>query len=476
MRHALAALGLIGALRGLPGCHKPAADLQQDARALDAGHDVATSLEGGDAAPRCEVTRTSSFGDAEEGQDLDVGDGPLLPGGAFVGLLRTVRGSRLASVARIPQSGAQARVMDLGQVSGAVSPPTLFARDDDVFAVGRVLPALAREAGDSVIPGDSRGATLFHVADASPATGMVTSAQAPEPLLTLPPMGTDASAIAAVAAPMGSPLGAILAWDEDAPRPVSRSSDPQAGVGIDIRGVIRVALVGPNMRTLMRVDLVSPGATDAERPRVALREGGFWVAWIARKIEPEKDAASEIEGPGQEQAYRWVELLALDVQGKPVGPVRRLTAATGHASGFVMDTDPRGSRLDLYVGLDEERSDGTGGGIVRVTLGPEGPPRVTPMLSEGVARGSAPWLVRAAMGEWLLYVDVVDAADHTRALLLDNEGQITGLPSLEPNLDDARPIAASPMRGASASSGGEVLALTQAPPGPLRWLSCIRSR
>jgi hypothetical protein len=192
---------------------------------------------------------------------------------------------------------------------------------------------------------------------------------------------------------------------------------------------------------------------------------------------------SEIEGPGQERAYRWVELLALDVQGKPIGPVRRLTATTGHASGFAMAASAAsapagGSRLDLYIGLDEERSEGAGGGVTHVTVGPDGSPRISPSVSEGVARGVVPWLFPGGGGAgWLLYVDAADAVDPMRSLLLDVEGNPVGSPTVEPDLDDALPIAAASLtRGASAAAGVQVLAWTQARPGSLRWLSCAPTR
>jgi hypothetical protein len=411
-----------------------------------------------------------------------MGDGLFALGDVFVGVSRTVHGSRLASIARVRQGEAKPRVVDLGRAPASASPSTLFVRDHEVFAVGRVVPRLAAGEGNPATHPQEPGAALFRIADGS----VVSSPQigTPELLVTLPPTGADVSAIAAVAAPVGSPLGAILAWDEDAASPASAVADPLSGEGNEVRGVIRLAVIGPDMRTLLRVDTPSRDTADAERPRVALRDGGFWVAWIARKTEPRKDATPEIEGPGQDRAYRWVELLALDAEGKPTGPVRRLTTTTGHASGFAMAQrwtpgNSGGSPLDLYVGLDEERSEGAGGGVAHLTVGSEGPPNVSSLVSEGVAtRGAAPWLSPVAGGTgWLFYVDAADTMDGTRALILDGEGNAAGSPSLEPELDGARPIAAAlPMRSASATPSVEVLALTQAAPDRLRWLSCAATR
>jgi hypothetical protein len=466
------------ALLGIIGCRRVAPTPLQEAGPPEAPRDPRASLEaGGERSPRCANAGTSNLGDPEDGEDLDVGDGLFAVGDVFVGVSRTVHGSRLASIARVRRGEAKPRVVDLGRAPASASPSTLFARDHEVFAVGRVWPRLAGGEGNPAIHPQEQGAALFRVADGS----VVSSSQigTPELLVTLPPTGADTSAIAAVAAPVGSPLGAILAWDEDAASPAPPSGEPHSVEGTEVRGVIRVAVIGPDMRTLLRVDTPSRDTADAERPRVALRDGGFWVAWIARKTEPRKDGTPEIEGPGQERAYRWVELLALDAEGKPTGPVRRLTTTTGHASGFAMAQrwapgDSGGSPLDLYVGLDEERSEGAGGGVAHVTVGPEGALNVSALVSEGVARGAAPWLSPVAAGAgWLFYVDAADTVDGVRTLILDGEGNAAGSPSLEPELDDARPIAAAPpTRSASGTPSVEVLALTQAGPDRLRWLSC----
>jgi hypothetical protein len=463
MRKALAALGLIEVF----GCHKPPPTPQQEAGVAEPTRDAAANLEAIDASPHCRITGIGKLGGPDEGQDLDVGDGLLTPGAALVGVSRTTGGSRLASVLRVPRQG-EATFTDLGRISKDVPPPALFARDDDLFAVARVSPDAVNGDGGSGIVAEARGATVFRIAGTSF-----------EPLITLPPGGADPSAIAAVAAPVSSPLGAVLVWDEDAPRPASAMADLSANAPPNVRGTIRVALIGPDLRTLLRVDVASPDTTDAERPRVALRDGGFWVAWIARQTEPRKDAAPEIEGPGQDRAYRWVEVVALDLQGKARGPIRRLTSATGHASGFVMaakgtSAESLASSLDVYVGLDDEPSEGSGGGITRVTVGPDGTAHTVPLVSDGVARDAAPWRIGEASGGWLLYLDAAGGAEHLRSFPLDGEGNPAGPSSLEPVLDDARPIAwvAAKRGGTPSASGAEILALAQSQPGPLRWFSC----
>jgi hypothetical protein len=167
--------------------------------------------------------------------------------------------------------------------------------------------------------------------------------------------------------------------------------------------------------------------------------------------------------------YRWVELLALDPDGKPAGSAERLTSATGHVSGFSMQTQR--SRLDLYAAEDDERTDGAGGGISHVALGLDGVTRVAPVVSSGTARGITPTVAWHPMGErndeYEGYLAYLDIADRVRLVPLDPTGDARSAATLEPDLDEARLLAAEP--------GGKILVASPRPDsgrGPFRWLSC----
>jgi hypothetical protein len=454
--------------------------------AVDAGPTPRDSadLDAGPPPARCQVTGTVELGAPNDAQDFDVGDGLMAPEAALVGVLRTQHGARVAGVARVPHGGRAATLLDLGNVAPSVSPPTLFSRGDEVLAVVSILGPEADDAGHALARQGGRW-TLFRLGDKA------------EPLLTIGESGADAelSTMAALGAPAGSPFGALLAWDEDAahatlPRPplTARATpgakgDEGVSAGEPARGVIRLAFLAQDMRSVARIDSLSPDTSDAERPKIAAREGGFWVAWIARKLELGRDVPTELEGPGEERAYRWLELLALDAQGKPIGPVRRLTTATGHVTGFEMASTSRGSHLDLYVGVDDERGQGLGGGIAHVVAQLDGSPRTSLIVLEGAGRDSSPWLAAVAgVPSALLYVD---AADHMRAVRLDLEGNATGPPSLEPALEQTRPIGVGPAVVVKAEAEASVpaaidvlsLALTSTNPAAsaqvvLRWASC----
>jgi hypothetical protein len=192
------------------------------------------------------------------------------------------------------------------------------------------------------------------------------------------------------------------------------------------------------------------------------------VAWVARKREPPRDAGPELEAPGEDRAYRWVEVLALDEHAKPAGAVRRLSSASGHVAGY--DMVARGARLDVAIVLDDEEGEGAGGGVIHVDVTADGAPRVVPLRGSGAGRGTAPWLGWSSGGPgWLAYVDT---SDHTRLVPLDPDPASIGSDSVEGLLDDARPVVAGPFDAARFG----VLAVSPGSHGELRWLSCGGAR
>ncbi len=418
-----------------------------------AGND-AVRREASDSSPRCTAVDRVTLEESSAGERFDFGEGVPAGAGAVVGLLHASHGSRLAAIARLGQ-GVPPRVVDLGVVSGDDPPPKPFVRGAEVFAAGYVAelgdggarPPKRAEARALLSGGrGGRRLTVFRVTDA------------PEALVTVPQASDESPAFDAVSSPQGAAAGALLAWDEDAP------SSGDAGAEAP-RGVIRVALLAPDLRSVAHVVTVSPDIADAERPRVALRDGGFWVAWIAKKREPPKDAAPELEAPGEDREYRWVELMALDEEGRPAGGARRLSAASGHVAGF--DMMAAGSRLDALIALDDEQSEGQGGEILHVVALADGTPRTTTIRQAGAGRGTVPWVGWApGTPGWLTYVDT---SDHTQLVPLDAEGSAAGPDSLEPLLDSARPVAVA------QRDRMVILAVRPDSPSLGTWLSCVAS-
>jgi hypothetical protein len=441
------------ALVFMSGCHKTAPPAVDEAAAplpVDAAN-----VDAGEPSPRCSVTATSNLS-----ADLEVGQGLLLSNRALLGVVRTREQKRFASILWFSRSAQGGTFVDVGEVPAAASSPTLFARsDEEVFAASCVLPL---STGNEVQKPKGRW-TVFRIG------------QLAEPLAVLPEsIDCELPTLSAVALPSGSPYGAVLAWDE------SVKPSPEVLHAVDageepLRGAVRLAFLSPDMHAVARVEAVSPASSNAERPEVISRDGGLWVAWIARQAETTREPALELERPGEDRAYRWVELVALDAQGKPAGSVRRLTPFLGHVSGFEM-VGSAGSRVDVYVEVDDERTQGVGGSIAHVIAGLDAAPRSVPTVPEGRERGTASCLSGwPALPSLLLYVD---STDHVRALDLDSDGQPRGRSSLEMALDGARLLVAGPSTG--TAGGTDVV--TSAPssgdaqPNGLRWFSCEARR
>ncbi len=203
----------------------------------------------------------------------------------------------------------------------------------------------------------------------------------------------------------------LVAWDEDA-----------AGAP---RGVVKVVTLPLTAGAEGRV--VSPDSSDADAPRVAARPGGYWIAWLARKPEPERDAAPELEGPGEKRHTTWLEVAQLDPNGQLVGAPARIAKAGSRVESF--DMLAHDDTLDVLVKDDEQPADDEGSRLVLVTLrGAETLVRV--IVPRGVGRG-----VPDLLGARAVFSDLTD---HAQLVPIAPGGR----PSLEHDLANARPLAA----------------------------------
>jgi hypothetical protein len=251
--------------------------------------------------------------------------------------------------------------------------------------------------------------------------------------------------------------GMLVAWDEDA-------------VGL-LRGEIKVQALGPDAKPLAPARAASPESSDAELPRLARRRGGYWLVWVARRVEA-PDAAIELghdkETPAETRAFRWLELAMLDEHGAPIGAVKRLTSATGHVSIYDLAARVGSDRdaLDIIARDDEQTVDGSGGRVVRITVrGDVADPPIA-IVSDAVGRG-VPDLLATAQGvasdvpAWLVYADTVD---QVRLLPLDATRSPLAPPSAEDALDKSKPLL--------AISGGLLVAVPAEPKWQLKLVTC----
>jgi hypothetical protein len=201
--------------------------------------------------------------------------------------------------------------------------------------------------------------------------------------------------------------------------------------------------------------VASPEGSDAESPRLLSRPGGFWLAWLARKVEEDTNA---IEGPGESRAYRWVEVTTLDAYGGSAGPVRRVSSEKGRAVGFELATHD--SELVVMVEDEAAQAEGAGARIVRHVVADAHVGSIG-LVDGGVGHGLSDLVpVPAGAGltgpRWLAWTDTSERAHMTPLA----PGLLPEAPStLEPALDGSRVLAA-----ARVGDEGGVFVLVSASP------------
>jgi hypothetical protein len=186
---------------------------------------------------------------------------------------------------------------------------------------------------------------------------------------------------------------------------------------------------------------------------IARAGGGFWLAWLARRVEEEAPA---IEGPGEKRAFRWVEVVPLDPRGEPTGPVRRVSSEKGRAVAFELGRS--GAELIVMVQDEAALSEGGGARLVRHRVGDHA--ESSEVVDGGLGHAIAELVpVSAHEGaRWLAWTDTSERAHMTPlGVGLVAAGKSTS----EPSLDGARVLAAAPpdavyaLVGASANGEKE---------------------
>jgi hypothetical protein len=396
------------------------ADAAAQGPATEGGPGEAVALVQGRCRPAGEAVLLDDGGGAD---DLEIGDGVAHAGGYAVSLVHRTAEGRVAAVALLDAEASRPRIVDLGPTPGDAPPPRLASCHGALVAGAFRSPLSGARAGSSL---DGSRELALHVV----------GAPGPEPAVLSIAQHRDDS-LAFDLACLGE--SGLAVWDEAVP----------AKDGVAARGVIRAASFDVGRQVAASRD-VSPSDSDAETPRVVRSGGGFVVVWLAHRAEGSgaigaaSDGARVIETTGEARAYGWLEMIAVDPAGKPTGPSRRLTPASGHVSGYdVLERDGRDGPVKdtvLVVARDDEESaDGAGGVLLRVRMRERGdridPPSV--LRTDGLGRG-APAFVDAP-APWLSWVS---AREQLRLLPLDADGEIAAAPSAEDTLEESRPLLA----------------------------------
>jgi hypothetical protein len=229
----------------------------------------------------------------------------------------------------------------------------------------------------------------------------------------------------------------LLAWDE------ATSAE---------RGVIRTYAFSKDHAGSTRD--ISPPDSDAELPRVFAFGAGFVAIWVARRPEPASPSEAGPEATGELRSYGWLEMLALDRQGIPAGPVRPLTPSSGHVSAFdaAVRADNGVPLLVVAARDDGEVVDGSGGALLRVRVRGDAIESAVAFATDGLGRGAPSFVGSAAAPSSPFALAWVGKEEQVRLLPLDGSGAPTSTVSAEDAMSEARPLLFLVQPGADAAA------------------------
>ena len=304
-------------------------------------------------------TGRPAAGDGGSGLDdtlpfaAEVGDAVAWSGGFALGAIHEGEQSLAMSVVTIGADGRGAKVIPLGTAHGDVEPARLAAR-------GALLVAGVLQPEPN-----GRSLRLAKIEDGNVTWGATVHERSGE---------SQAFDIA-----LGEKKG-IVVWDEDGPT----------------SGVIQVSTFdAATAANATPPRTISPATVDAESPRLIVRPGGYWLAYIARSGGGDVD--TDARYIAEEIGFRWIEIVPLDANGSPSGSSRSITAKDGHVMVFDIAPAPDGGAL-LVWRSDDAPSGAGGGEVLRavVRAASAEPPSISdarrrrcgcPQLAQRVARG-----------------------------------------------------------------------------------------
>ncbi|HEY4160195.1 MAG TPA: hypothetical protein VGM29_18910 [Polyangiaceae bacterium] len=328
------------------------------------------------------VARGEPTADDEAGTDdqddvplpfsTEVGDARADATGFAAGALRSAKGNTHALLALIPSAAPALKLIDLGAVHGDPDPPAFAVHGADM-----VVAASDTDAGGAMlrlgvvhdalgVANVTWGAELTGVRRDSPFALEVSGARA---LLVFASVAHDKVRL----------LGASFSVDQV---PAKLATEP-----------------------------VSPGDADVDEPRLAPRNGGFWLA-SARALPTDKGKGKATPAPAPsadesdpslvEDVARRIELTQLDGNGKPLGAALALSTAGESVMTFNLAAAADGS---AYVAFrTDDTTPGADGGPLRlVHVKLDGTLERLPVEGDEQGSGAPTLLVDAASGTlWLV--------------------------------------------------------------------------
>lgn len=341
---------------------------------------------------------------------VELGQGTVVEGGFAVGVRRDGEGGAVALIATIDASGSNGNLVRLGRSRGDMDPPVVAGAGASVIAAmmepnagGRAIK-LAKVTGTDVTWGPELSE------------------------------GRDESLALDVAVASGR---GVVTWD-DVPRGEKRSRVMFAA--FEIAGMTLTSPAKP----------ISPPSGDAEIPKLTVRPGGYWIAYVTQGEEIKKndkkaskkkkaDDDEDVEerddrASGEAITHRWIEVAPLDEAGSPIAPPRAVTPKTGYVVSFDLDLGDDGAALLAY--RDDDTPSGAAGGrlhSVLVRLSGASEPKV---LSDDSRAAGAPDLLAG-------WIAIASVHGPTQLASVGPKGDLLDALMPEPSLGSGEPIAAS---------------------------------
>ncbi|HRI66891.1 MAG TPA: hypothetical protein PK156_21740 [Polyangium sp.] len=341
---------------------------------------------------------------------VELGRGAVVNDGFVVGALRDGDGGSFAMVTRIGADGRNGKTVKLGRSRGDFDAPTVTGYKDAVLAAmlepnagGRAI-RVAKVVGDQV----TWGPEVSEGRDESLAVDLATSGD-----------------------------HAVLVWDDvtkDGKRThvMLESFDPQT------------------MKSEGDARPISSPKNDAEVPRLTVRPGGYWLAYVA--VGEAKKPKDEDTGLGGEAIQpRWIEVVPLDEKGQPVGLPRAVTPKEGHALAFDVEASEDGSVIVAYRD-DDTPSGSTGGKVMTVWVRLSGLGEAQLVTEEGTSTG-----VPDLLPGWMAIASLSGA---TRIGPLSAKGEILGELRREPELGNGEVLAGTRASLLVARPAGKAMKLS----------------
>jgi len=292
--------------------------------------------------------------------------------GFTLSALRSVKRQTHALIAVVAPDAASGKLIDLGVVHGDPDPPLFVARGKDLWLV---------------TPDTDAGGGMLRVGVVRDPRGSPQVSWGPE--IT----GVRRDSTFALEASGGH---ALLAYAAEVSGKI---------------GVFGVLLEPNNAKQKLTPEPLSAPGSDVDSPRLAVRNGGYWLA-VARALDAPKGKSKPMSsdaGPAvvEEESLldigtRRIEVTKLDAQGKAVSSALVVTAPGARPMSFELASAADGS---AYIGFrgDDSTPGAAGGALQLVHVKPDGSFEKLELSGETNGAGT-PSLLRdasAAGGLWL---------------------------------------------------------------------------